>query len=290
MTFNLPRKFIHPNYLTKKHYLTLPYSQKEIWAPSDAEITFIADVDSNSVDAFRLTSVHFPNTWGFLWTMKTNSLSKTILHFSEDEREKCYKEIAMRSHTWLKENVNQTDRCDIIDDGLIRFGGERGKRIISEAYQCLGVPPLISYGSDLVLADLKNKVPLKWILTKCPVAFNIHPAPPEKPGAGSYISSLLGGEKAYGVTVHYITEDVDDGPIISVRRYPIPEGSTEQSLRVLTRYQCLELLEDLLLHIKVTKPINEIPTSCHYIWRGTEITRKMARMMARNPALDKSCD
>ena len=99
-----------------------------------------------------------------------------------------------REYTQLKKEMKGFDISCIADRGLVRVGGEKGKRVISEAYQVVGLPPLISYNSDLVFANLKNKVPLKWIATEAPVAYNIHPAPPEYRGAGVYIPSLVSGE------------------------------------------------------------------------------------------------
>ena len=165
------------------------------------------------------------------------------------------------------------------DEGLLRVGGEKGKRVISEAYQVVGLPPLMSYNTDLVFANLKNKAPLKWIVMEVPVAYNIHPAPPEKPGAGTYIPSLLAGEKFYGVTTHYLNEVTDDGSIISVLRFPIPDARTESSLRTLSLQYCLESLEDILLRMKSSDSLTDLSTSCHYMWRGKEITRKKARRL-----------
>ena len=265
----------------RRTILTIPDTVQEFYGPSNKEITFVADMDHNSLIAFKLASLHFPKTWGFLWRIEQNTLPATILNYSEDVRQNFYQQLTKRDCSFLKERINKKERSDIVDNGLIAVGGEIGKKVISEAYQCVGLPPLVSYNCDLVFGDLKNKVPMKWIVTDSPVAYNIHPAPPEKPGAGVYVPSLFAGEKEYGITTHYITETVDNGSIISVRRFPIPEGSTKTSLRNLTRQYCLESLEDLLLHMKFTDPLTDISTCCHYTWRGTEITRRMARKMAR---------
>lgn len=39
----------------------------------------------------------------------------------------------------------------------------------------------------------------------------------------------------------------------------------------------LKLLEHLLLLLKFTDPVTDIPTTCHHVWGGEEITRRMSR-------------
>ena len=170
--------------LIRRALLNVPYSEQELYGSSLKEITFIADGQKSSMAAFKLASLHFPKTWGFLWRIQENSLSTTILNYSEEDREIFYQELKNKESNWLRERTNKAEHYDIVEDGLLALGGENGKRIISEAYQCVGLPLLVSYNSDLVFANLKNKVPMKWIVSTAPVAFNIHPAPPEKRGAG----------------------------------------------------------------------------------------------------------
>ena len=206
-----------------------------------------------------------------------NPLSASLLNLSEDRREFVYKQLSNRNN-WEKAVGRYEAFYPRPMPGLMTVGGEKGKQIISEAYNCVGLPPHVSFKSDLAFLDLKGKVPLSWIVRDAPLALNIHPAPPEKRGAGVYVPSLLAGESHYGCTAHFMSPSgLDDGRIIAVKRFKIPEGSTKTSLRALTTEVCLEMLEELLILLKFTKPVTSIPTTCHYTWGGEEFTRKAVR-------------
>lgn len=267
--------------LIRRTLLKLPSTEEELYSRSSREIGFISDISCPySPTAFNIVSRHFPRAWGFLWSVEENTLSSAILELPESGRECVYRQLARRDCSWLRGRVSQAESVSVLD-GLLQVGGERGKRIISDAYRCVGLPPLVTYKSSLTFLDLKRKVPMGWIVRDAPAAFNIHPAPPEKPGAGVYLPSLLAGEKEYGVTVHITTEYVDSGPIIAVRRFPIPEGSTKSSLYILVVEHSLEMLEELMLCMKFTEPLSDMLTTCHHTWGGVEFTRRMVRRMER---------
>lgn len=265
---------------SRRMLLRLPKTEEELYRPSKKEISFTADVSDYSVTAFNIMSKHFPRAWGFLWSVEENSLSTAIMGLPEHERESAYRQLARRECGWLRERVGREESCNV-SDGLLTVGGESGKRVISEAYRCVGLPPYVSFKCDLAFLNLKNKVPMEWIVRDAPAAFNIHPAPPERPGAGVYAPSILAGEKEYGVTVHFMTHRVDDGPIIKVKRFPIPEGATKTSLYTLTGEHCLEMFEELMLCMKFTEPLTDISTRCHHIWGPVEVTRRMMRKMLK---------
>lgn len=54
-------------------------------------------------------------------------------------------------------------------------------------------------------------------------AVNFHPGPPEYPGYRPTGFALYDGARTYGVTAHYMTDRVDEGPIIGVDRFPVRE-------------------------------------------------------------------
>ena len=61
--------------------------------------------------------------------------------------------------------------------------------------------------------------------------FNFHPGIlPEYRGAGAYSWAILNGERETGVTLHEIDRDIDHGPIIEVRKFPVMPDSTASSL------------------------------------------------------------
>jgi methionyl-tRNA formyltransferase len=61
-------------------------------------------------------------------------------------------------------------------------------------------------------------------------AVNFHPGPPEYPGSGCVNFALYDGAATYGVTAHEMSSDVDAGPILEVRRFPVSEKESIQSL------------------------------------------------------------
>ncbi|HWG92400.1 MAG TPA: phosphoribosylglycinamide formyltransferase [Candidatus Thermoplasmatota archaeon] len=61
---------------------------------------------------------------------------------------------------------------------------------------------------------------------------NIHPALlPAFPGLDSQRQALEYGVKIAGCTTHFVTEDVDAGPIILQAAVPVLEGDTEETLK-----------------------------------------------------------
>ena len=60
---------------------------------------------------------------------------------------------------------------------------------------------------------------------------NVHPSLlPSFPGLHPQKQALDHGVKTSGVTVHFVTADLDDGPIIVQRAVPVLEGDTEETL------------------------------------------------------------
>lgn len=60
---------------------------------------------------------------------------------------------------------------------------------------------------------------------------NIHPAYlPEFPGAHGILDAWNAGVKETGVTVHYVDEGVDTGPVILQERVPVPETGGLEAL------------------------------------------------------------
>jgi phosphoribosylglycinamide formyltransferase-1 len=61
---------------------------------------------------------------------------------------------------------------------------------------------------------------------------NIHPSLlPAFPGAHAIAQALAYGVKTTGVTVHFVDEEVDHGPIIAQRPVPVHDGDSEDVLR-----------------------------------------------------------
>ncbi|GAB3669819.1 formyltetrahydrofolate deformylase [Halopiger thermotolerans] len=81
---------------------------------------------------------------------------------------------------------------------------------------------------------------------------NVHPSLlPAFPGAAAYRQALEEGVRIAGVTAHYVTTDLDQGPIITQRAFNVPADATEADLK--ERGQPLEadaLVEAIQLHLE----------------------------------------
>lgn len=60
---------------------------------------------------------------------------------------------------------------------------------------------------------------------------NIHPSLlPEFPGLDTHARALAAGAKRHGCTVHFVTEQLDQGPIIAQASVPVLPGDSEAAL------------------------------------------------------------
>ncbi len=81
---------------------------------------------------------------------------------------------------------------------------------------------------------------------------NFHPAPlPDLRGTGGFNLAILENHKSFGVSVHYMDEGIDTGPIIEVDRFPInAQAETAQSLEKLSHQKMLSLFKRTLERVK----------------------------------------
>ena len=80
---------------------------------------------------------------------------------------------------------------------------------------------------------------------------NIHPSLlPAFPGAFAYVQAYERGAKIVGCTAHYVTEDLDQGPIIFQDAFAIDENETLESLKKKgQRLEAATLLEAVKMHL-----------------------------------------
>ena len=80
---------------------------------------------------------------------------------------------------------------------------------------------------------------------------NVHPSLlPAFPGAEAYRQAKDAGVRIAGVTAHYVTTDLDQGPVIAQRAFDVPDGAPVEAIK--RRGQPLEaavLLEAVRLHL-----------------------------------------
>jgi formyltetrahydrofolate deformylase len=80
---------------------------------------------------------------------------------------------------------------------------------------------------------------------------NVHPSLlPAFPGASAYMQAIEEGVRIAGVTAHYVTTDLDQGPIITQRAFNVPDDATEGELqRIGQPLEAEALLEAIRLHL-----------------------------------------
>ncbi|MDX1618162.1 MAG: phosphoribosylglycinamide formyltransferase [Balneolaceae bacterium] len=129
----------------------------------------------------------------------------------------------------------------------------------AEAYEKRLLEVLADWDPDLiVLAGYMQKVPASVIDRYPRRIINIHPALlPKYGGKGFYgikvhEAVIEGGEEESGCSVHYVTEEYDEGPVIAQSRVPVRDADDPAALaeRVLKQEHKLlpkvisELLDD----------------------------------------------
>ena len=98
-------------------------------------------------------------------------------------------------------------------------------------------------GADLVVLAGFMRVLTPGFLRRYPGrVINIHPSLlPDFPGLDTHARAIEAGSDEHGATVHFVTADLDGGPIIAQARVPVLAGDDPHSLaaRVLEREHAL---------------------------------------------------
>jgi phosphoribosylglycinamide formyltransferase-1 len=118
------------------------------------------------------------------------------------------------------------------------FGGDRSARDAAMAAWLVehgvGLVVLAGY-MQLLSANFLGRFPHRVI--------NVHPALlPAFPGIGAVEQALAHGVKVFGVTVHFVDEGVDTGPIILQRAVDLPAATEPGEVRAALRPVEHELL------------------------------------------------
>jgi phosphoribosylglycinamide formyltransferase 1 len=103
---------------------------------------------------------------------------------------------------------------------------------------------LAGHDVELVVLAGYMKLLAPAFLARFPRAvINVHPALlPAFPGIGAVEQGLEYGVKAFGVTVHFVDEGVDTGPVILQRAVELPDAETVEDV-----YEALRPIEHELL-------------------------------------------
>lgn len=87
------------------------------------------------------------------------------------------------------------------------------------------------YGVGLVVGAGYMRLLSGGFLARFPAVVNVHPSLlPEFRGLRAVERALDSGVSETGVTVHYVTEEVDSGPVIRQERVPVCAGDTADTL------------------------------------------------------------
>lgn len=90
---------------------------------------------------------------------------------------------------------------------------------------------VVAHGVGLVVGAGYMRVLTPVFLERFPAVINVHPSLlPEFRGLHAIRRALEAGVKRTGVTVHFMVEEVDAGPVIRQESVPILPGDTEEDL------------------------------------------------------------
>ena len=107
---------------------------------------------------------------------------------------------------------------------------------------------------------------------------NFHPAIlPNWKGCGGYNIAILYKLDKWGVTAHYVNEDIDTGPIIKVNRFDFDyKTATAKSLEKVTQEELINLYKEIVLQVKEKGKLEVLNIDNS---KGTYISRKQMNQM-----------
>ena len=122
---------------------------------------------------------------------------------------------------------------------------------------------LISFGTGIIVPN--------FVLENIGMAYNIHAATPDYPGRDPHHFAHYQNAKTYGATLHVMTENVDAGPIISIKSFTTSPYDTPLVLLEKANLLGLELFKELVTEIIIQgKPITPLAVP----WGNNKGTRK----------------
>jgi methionyl-tRNA formyltransferase len=104
---------------------------------------------------------------------------------------------------------------------------------------------------DYVLSYMfRNKVKKEVLGMASKAAVNFHAAPlPEYGGWATYNRAILDSANSFGVTCHHMIGELDAGPILKIRRFPIESNNmTGKDLESLAQIEMVKLFADLVIN------------------------------------------
>jgi UDP-4-amino-4-deoxy-L-arabinose formyltransferase/UDP-glucuronic acid dehydrogenase (UDP-4-keto-hexauronic acid decarboxylating) len=123
-------------------------------------------------------------------------------------------------------------RADVNDEGFVR--------------------ELEAAGADLLLVTGWPRVLAERVLSVASAAaVNVHPSMlPHYRGRDPLFWAILRGERRVGVTLHRMTEAVDNGPILYQRGVDVPDGATSETLAAAVDREGAALIPELVASVR----------------------------------------
>ena len=91
----------------------------------------------------------------------------------------------------------------------------------------------------IVLAGFMRRLGANFVKHYANKMINIHPSLlPKYPGLHTHSNVLKNHDKEHGTSIHFVTNDLDAGPLIAQRKLSVHTNDTEDSLK--SRVQALE--------------------------------------------------
>jgi methionyl-tRNA formyltransferase len=124
---------------------------------------------------------------------------------------------------------------------------------------------LLSFGTSVLVPD--------WILKKPNlIALNIHAASPDYPGRDPHHFAVYDGVKIYGATLHLMTKKIDDGQILDVEWFDVPEKIAPINLLKRANEAGWEIVKRLFVNLYNKNPLQQ---TTDLEWGKRKTTRKM---------------
>tara|TARA_A100000164_G_scaffold264930_1_gene236847 strand:+ start:555 stop:1196 length:642 start_codon:yes stop_codon:yes gene_type:complete len=87
----------------------------------------------------------------------------------------------------------------------------------------------------IILSGYMKIIPELIVNTYSGKIINIHPSLlPKYPGLNTYEKVIKNKDQYHGATVHFVTKDLDEGPIILQGSFSVKEGMTKAELEIFT--------------------------------------------------------
>ncbi len=141
-----------------------------------------------------------------------------------------------------------------------KWSAGHGIRVLSDAAALRAASDLRPIDYLFSVTNL-SVLPADVIALPTQGAINFHDGPlPEYAGLNTPMWALLNGERAYGITWHRMTAQVDQGDILVQRRFPVAEGETSLTLNTKCYEAAIDGFETLVAGLEAGTMSGEAQT------------------------------